>query len=233
MKKFKVYAATHGSVQDLQDAIAQRIAELGGDIEMSEDIEMSTDIEAGEGCNCGQENCPECNPDYIQASSGPAKMYRNYEEFVDTCYPEYNVEQEDMDEEIFAVEDEIRKWGEDPAHCPTFWRDDYEEPIVQLGDDSFYFVNIRGVGQHLEARLTPVADLYDDYGTEFGLPIEGCDAIMTGTECKYVVEDTYGAPQAGVDVKEFATYEDLEEYLEANPDVQERMSEGYALIKEC
>lgn len=63
--------------------------------------------------------------------------------------------------------------------------------------------------------------------------VDSCDNIMSGTDCKYVIEDTYGAPQAGVDVKEFATYEELEEYLDNNPDVQDRMDEGYAIIKEC
>lgn len=49
----------------------------------------------------------------------------------------------------------------------------------------------------------------------------------------YKLEDTYGAPQAGVDVEYFATYEDLENYLEENPDVEDRIYEGYAIIKEC
>ena len=48
----------------------------------------------------------------------------------------------------------------------------------------------------------------------------------------YKLEDTYGAPQAGVDVKYFETYYDLDEYLEENPDVQDRIDEGYALVKE-
>lgn len=226
-RHFKIFASAHGSIDDMLDAFKSKLNEF------DEGIEMSTDVEVGKNCNCGQEDCPECNPEYIKSSSNQATMYRNYEEFVDTCYPEYNIEQEDMDEEILAVENEIRNWKEDPSNCPTYWRDDYEEPIVQLGDDDFYFVNLRSMGQHLEARLTPVDALYDDYGAAFGLPIESCNSVMSGTTCQYRIEDSYGAPQAGVDVKEFETYEDLEDYLEANPDVQDRMAEGYAIIKEC
>ena len=40
---------------------------------------------------------------------------------------------------------------------------------------------------------------------------------MSGTDCKYVIEDTYGAPQAGVDVKEIATDEELEASFKTLP----------------
>ena len=49
---------------------------------------------------------------------------------------------------------------------------------------------------------------------------------------QYAVEDTYGAPQAGVDVKKFQEWYELEEYLDQNPDVEERIEEGYARIVE-
>ena len=49
---------------------------------------------------------------------------------------------------------------------------------------------------------------------------------------KYKLEDSYGAPQAGCDIKYFSEWYELEEYLEDNPDVEERISEGYATIKE-
>lgn len=51
-----------------------------------------------------------------------------------------------------------------------------------------------------------------------------------GVDYEYKLEDTYGFPQAGVDVKYFETWTDLEEYLEENPDVEERIAEGYAGI---
>lgn len=49
---------------------------------------------------------------------------------------------------------------------------------------------------------------------------------------KYVLEDTYGVPQAGVETLIFDEYYELEEYLDEHPDVMERISEGYAFIRE-
>ena len=155
-KSFKVYAASHGSTSDLLNALKGRLFELENGIESSQ----SSNID---------ENLEEINASTEQQ---PARQFKNYEEFVDTCYPEYNVDPEDMTAEILAVEDEIRNYGEDPSMCPTFWRDDYEDPIVLLNDDEFYFVAIRGGRYGLEARLTPVWNLYENYGEVFGLPVE-------------------------------------------------------------
>ena len=48
----------------------------------------------------------------------------------------------------------------------------------------------------------------------------------------YKIEDSHGFPQAGVEVKEFDEWWELEEYLDDNPDVADRISEGYARISE-
>lgn len=49
----------------------------------------------------------------------------------------------------------------------------------------------------------------------------------------YIIEDSYGAPQAGYDVIEFDDWHEVEEYLDENPDVAERIEDGYAIIKEA
>lgn len=59
------------------------------------------------------------------------------------------------------------------------------------------------------------------------------DLMLDDVEYAYKIEDTFGAPQAGVDVQYFETWADLEDYLEDNPDVEDRISEGYARISEC
>lgn len=51
-------------------------------------------------------------------------------------------------------------------------------------------------------------------------------------EYLYSIEDTHGTPQAGIEVLDFETWEELQEYLDENPDVQTRIEEGYATIKE-
>lgn len=51
-------------------------------------------------------------------------------------------------------------------------------------------------------------------------------------EYQYSIEDTHGTPQAGLEVLDFETWDELQEYLDENPDVQERVEEGYATIKE-
>lgn len=67
------------------------------------------------------------------------------------------------------------------------------------------------------------------------------DGVVTSTQVKgseddadyrYAIEDTRGLPQAGVDVQKFEEWYELEEYLDENPDVMERIQDGYATIVE-
>ena len=226
----KRISCAKGSAIDLQRALEQKIFDLGGEIESSESIEgASGSVNDMIGAMKDKlEDAGIESSEAIEASSNAAKKYRNYEQFVDRCYPEFNILEEDMDVEIFAVEHEIKKLGGDPNLCPTYWRSDYDEPIVEV-DGDYYFVTFRGV----EARLTPINE--DIFGELSTYGIEACGDVYSNESisCKYKLEDTYGAPQAGVDIQYFDTYEELEEYIEAHPDVQERMSEGYAQIKEC
>lgn len=46
----------------------------------------------------------------------------------------------------------------------------------------------------------------------------------------YVLQDTHGAPQCGVEIMYFETYEDLAGYLDAHIEVNDRITEGYAIV---
>lgn len=46
----------------------------------------------------------------------------------------------------------------------------------------------------------------------------------------YEIRDTYGAPQCGCNVKRFTEWYDVEEYIEMNPDVMERLDSYDAFI---
>ena len=48
----------------------------------------------------------------------------------------------------------------------------------------------------------------------------------------YILEDTYEVPQAGYDVLEFNSYDELINYLYDNPDVMDRICDGFACVKE-
>lgn len=48
----------------------------------------------------------------------------------------------------------------------------------------------------------------------------------------YEIHDTHGAPQCGCEVLRFEEWWELDEYIDGNPDVYERICDGYALIEE-
>jgi hypothetical protein len=58
------------------------------------------------------------------------------------------------------------------------------------------------------------------------------DVEASAFETHYILEDTYEAPQAGSDVLEFDSYDELINYLDDNPDVMDRINDGYACVKE-
>lgn len=49
---------------------------------------------------------------------------------------------------------------------------------------------------------------------------------------KYEIHDSKGAPQCGCEITKFDEWYEVEEYLEAHPDVYERIRNGYATIVE-
>ena len=49
---------------------------------------------------------------------------------------------------------------------------------------------------------------------------------------RYILHDTYGAPQCGTDVTIFDEWFELDYFLDDNPDVIERIEQGYAWLTE-
>ena len=49
---------------------------------------------------------------------------------------------------------------------------------------------------------------------------------------KYELQDTWGMPQCGCEVLTFDEFWELLEYIEETPGLEDRLSEGYALIIE-
>ena len=48
----------------------------------------------------------------------------------------------------------------------------------------------------------------------------------------YVIEDTYGAPQCGVESIEFDDYIEMSDYINDTPGLYERIVSGYARVFE-
>ena len=48
----------------------------------------------------------------------------------------------------------------------------------------------------------------------------------------YKLTDTYEAPQCTPEIITFDTWDDLQEYLDGNPGVMDRLETGYAFITE-
>lgn len=56
---------------------------------------------------------------------------------------------------------------------------------------------------------------------------------MEGIIMAYQIHDSYWAPQCECEVTTFEEFYEMEDYLDANPDVMERIREGYATITEA
>ena len=48
----------------------------------------------------------------------------------------------------------------------------------------------------------------------------------------YEVLDTHGVPQCGCEILRFEEFWEVIEYIDENPDVMERIEDGYATIRE-
>ena len=48
----------------------------------------------------------------------------------------------------------------------------------------------------------------------------------------YILQDSYGVPQCGYEVLEFADCGELMDYIESTPGLEDRISEGYATLQE-
>lgn len=149
-----------------------------------------------------------------------------------------NIDQLDSDE----FQDVVRSYERNVAACSvkgsTEAFDDaiYDSLVARLGDNIAYM--------DIDKLFDTLYDIDPTMTDVFTLPKGQWENILT--ECRdpefvvpslpttyqYSIEDTHETPQAGLEVLDFETWDELQEYLDENPDVQKRIEEGYATIKE-
>lgn len=204
----KYVKATSGTPEKFMSALQGRIDELeSGDVMMSEDI-MDGNIMDEE----------VIGEDVVEE----AQIFDNYADFIN-WYRE-NID-DTMEDEQIAMDTQSLQIALDEYdalvdECPVEYSAELELPIITINGEPFvidYFEE--GV------QLTPQSE----YEMDEDIVEEDIYEEVTSS---YKIEDSYGAPQAGVDVKEFSEYYELEEYLDENPDVADRIAEGYARIVE-
>lgn len=130
-----------------------------------------------------------------------------YIENVDPDYAPEQVEQDTVNLQEILLDMDVAE-----EECPIYYAEESENPVIEINGERYLI----------------------DYFEE-GLAVKPENEETVEEEpvtSSYKIEDSYGAPQAGVDVKEFSDYDELEDYLLNNPDVEERISEGYARIVE-
>lgn len=96
--------------------------------------------------------------------------------------------------------------------------------------------------QQRRMNTMPINDMIDDFENridqletfeDIDLATDvNVEASSTSMEPRYKLCDSRGLPQAGCDEEYFDEWYELEEYLDENPDVQDRISEGYAWIED-
>lgn len=88
----------------------------------------------------------------------------------------------------------------------------------------------------LNPDMTSVYEVNEDtWNNLIGTCMEHQDSFTDSVSeyhSKYEIHDTHGTPQAGEDVYQFDEWYEVEDFLDQNPDVQERIDEGYATITE-
>ena len=147
-----------------------------------------------------------------------------------------DIDQIDSDE----FQDVVRSHERNVAACSVKGATDFNEngiadELIDYLGDNIGTTDINGLFDDLEKTYPTLQSIKD-------LPQGELDRLVRkyneeepdedNVEYQYSIEDTYGAPQAGLEVLDFETWDELQEYLNENPDVQERIEEGYALIKE-
>ena len=109
-----------------------------------------------------------------------------------------------------------------------------DELIEYLGNEIVH-VDVEAMFDAIVDRFPGISSL-DDVDAEdlFNLyrEFDEQDTSVPETEYQYAIKDSYGSPQAGYDFTKFETWDDLMEYLDENPGVEDRISEGYAYIEE-
>lgn len=144
MKLNKYIKCATGSIEDMLDAFEQRIAELETGVLSNSQLNQ-TEITAAD--------------DLMYEK---AERFNNYEDFLN-AYSYFYDSEEDIEAEIWAVDDELYRYNASMSDCPVYWRNDFETPIIEI-DGDYYHVDYRGT----TVRFTPVTD-DEEYITSLGL----------------------------------------------------------------
>lgn len=147
-----------------------------------------------------------------------------------------DIDQIDSDE----FQDVVRSHERNVAACSVKGATDFNEngitdELIDYLGDNIVTTDIDGLFDDLEKTYPTLQSIKDLPQGEFERLVRKYneeEPDEDNVEYQYSIEDTHGAPQAGLEVLDFETWDELQEYLDENPDVQERIEEGYALIKE-
>ena len=147
-----------------------------------------------------------------------------------------NIDQIDPDE----FQDVVRSHERNVAACSVKGATDFNEN--RIADELIDYLGDNIVTNDVEALFDELKETYPALQSIKDLPQGELDRLVRkydesepeedNVEYQYSIEDTHGTPQAGLEVLDFETWDELEEYLDENPDVQKRIEEGYATIKE-
>ena len=147
-----------------------------------------------------------------------------------------NIDQIDPDE----FQDVVRSHERNVAACSVKGATDFNEN--RISDELIDYLGDDIVTNDVEALFDELKETYPALQSIKDLPQGELDRLVRkydesepeedSVEYQYSIEDTHGTPQAGLEVLDFETWGELEEYLDENPDVQKRIEEGYATIKE-
>lgn len=227
MAKIRKYVkANSGSPEKFMSEVQNRIDELeGGDMMMSEDLMQSDDIMDGDILHeevIGDEVADEVEGECEEMQFLNYQDFMNY--YIENVDPEYTEEQ--VAKDIENLDNIIQAMDGIQEECPVFYCEEAGNPVIEINGIRYkidYFEEGLVVTEETEAEDEEL-DVDSDHD------FEDDDAMIASS---YRIEDSYGAPQAGVDVKEFDEYYEMQDYLDENPDVMERIEEGYATVVEA
>ena len=137
-------------------------------------------------------------------------------------------------------QDVVRSHERNVAACSVKGATDFNEN--RIADELIDYLGDNIVTNDVEALFDELKETYPALQSINDLPQGELDRLVRkydesepeedNAEYQYSIEDTHGTPQAGLEVLDFETWDELQEYLDDNPDVQKRIEEGYATIKE-
>ena len=148
-----------------------------------------------------------------------------------------NIDQIDPDE----FQDVVRSHERNVAACSVKGAINFNEN--RISDELIDYLGDDIVTNDVESLFDELKETYPALQSVKDLPQGELDRLVRkydelepeeedSVEYQYSIEDTHELPQAGIEVLDFETWDELQEYLDENPDVQKRIQEGYATIKE-